>query len=62
MRYQIPANKFVIAIFLDIQAAFDSIKPALIKKKLLEHGGDSIMVNWYFNYITHRDITLKYKV
>ena len=52
-------NKFVIAIFLDIQAAFDTIKPALIKEKLLEHGGDSKMVNWYYNYITHRNINVE---
>ena len=37
-------NKFVIAVFLDIQAAFDTIKPELIKEKLLEHGGDPYLV------------------
>ena len=52
-------NKFVIAIFLDIQAAFDTIKPSLIKEKLLDHGGDAIMVNWYYNYITHRTINVE---
>ena len=52
-------NKFVIAVFLDIQAAFDTIKPQLIKEKLLEHGGDPIMVNWYYNYITHRNINVE---
>ena len=52
-------NKFVIAIFLDIQAAFDTIKPALMKEKPIELGGDSIMVNWYFNYITHRKINVE---
>ena len=51
-------NKFVISVFLDIQAAFDTIKPELIKEKLLEHGGDHIMVNWYYNYITHRNINV----
>ena len=33
-----------IAIFLDIAAAFDTICPGLIKRKLLEHGGDPLMV------------------
>ena len=52
-------NKFVISVFLDIQAAFDTIKPELIKEKLLEHGGDPIMVKWYYNYITHRNINVE---
>ena len=45
-----------IAIFLDIAAAFDTICPGLIKRKLLEHGGDPYMVNWYYNFITHRNL------
>ena len=45
-----------IAIFLDIAAAFDTICPGLIKRKLLEHGGDPLMVNWYYNFITHRNL------
>ena len=49
-------NRYVIGTFLDIQAAFDTIKPSLIKRKLLEHGGDEKMVNWYYNYITHRNL------
>ena len=49
-------DKETIAVFLDIAAAFDKICPGLIKKKLLEHGGDPIMVNWYFKFITHRNL------
>ena len=45
-----------IAIFLDIAAAFDTICPGLIKRKLLEHGGDTNMVNWYYKFITHRNL------
>ena len=45
-----------IAIFLDIAAAFDTICPGLIKRKLLQHGGDPHMVNWYYNFITHRNL------
>ena len=52
-------NKFVISVFLDIQAAFDTIKPELIREKLLEHGGDPIMVKWYYNYITHRNLNVE---
>ena len=49
-------DKETIAVFLDIAAAFDTICPGLIKKKLLEHGGDPVMVNWYYNFITHRNL------
>ena len=40
-------DKETIAVFLDIAAAFDTICPGLIKRKLLEHGGNPTMVNWY---------------
>ena len=43
-------------VFLDIQAAFDSIKPSKIKEALLQHGGDPLMVDWYYSYITHRNM------
>ena len=45
-----------IAIFFDIAAALDTICPGLIKRKLLEHGGDTNMVNWYYKFITHRNL------
>ena len=41
-------GKNVLAVFLDIQAAFDTIHPSTIKHKLLEHKGDPMMVNWYY--------------
>ena len=49
-------KKHVIGVFLDIQAAFDSIKPSKFKEALLHHGGDPLMVDWYYSYITHRNI------
>ena len=47
-----------VGVFLDISAAFDSIRPGHVKQALLKHGGDPEMVQWYFNYITHRDIEI----
>ena len=47
-----------VGVFLDISAAFDSIKPSHVRQALLKHGGDPEMVQWYFNYITHRDIQI----
>ena len=47
---------YCIGVFLDIQGAFDTIQPNYIRAKLLEHGGNTNMVNWYYNYLTHRNL------
>ena len=47
-----------VGVFLDISAAFDSIRPNHVRQALLKHGGDPELVQWYFNYITHRDIEI----
>ena len=47
-----------VGVFLDISAAFDLIKPCHVRQALLKHGGDPEMVQWYFNYISHRDIEI----
>ena len=49
-------NQHCVGVFLDISSAFDSIRPNHVKRALLDHGGDPEMVQWYYNYITHRDI------
>ena len=49
-------RKYCIGVSLDIQAAFDSIKRHKVKEALLKHGGDRMMVNWYYNYLIHRNI------
>ena len=48
-----------VGVFLDISAAFNSIRPSHVRQALLKHGGDPEMVQWYFNYITHRDIEIE---
>ena len=47
-----------VGVFLDISSAFDSIKASHVRRALLDHGGDPEMVQWYYNYITHRDILI----
>ena len=49
-------RKHVVGVSLDIQAAFDSIYPHKVKEALLRHGGDKAMVNWYYNYLIHRNL------
>ena len=42
---------------LFIQAAFDSITPEVIKQSLLDHGGEPQLIQWYYNYLTHRNLS-----
>ena len=47
----------VLGVFLDIQAAFDTICPKHIRDSLLKHGADEDIAYWYYNYITNRKLT-----
>ena len=49
-------GKYCIGLFLDIQGAFDTIRPTHIKETLIEQGGHQGMVNWYYNYLVHRNL------
>ena len=48
-----------MAVFLDIAAAFDTIKPDHIRKSLLDKEVDGKLVEWYCKYITERHLTLE---
>ena len=52
-------NEHCLAVFLDIAATFDTIKPDHIRKTLLEKEVDGNLVRWYYNYITERHLTLE---
>ena len=45
-----------IGLFLDIQAAFDTISPIHIKHCLTDKNIDPDTVEWYFDYLTHRNL------
>ena len=45
-----------LGLFLDIQAAFDTISPLYIKDCLTDKNIDSDAVQWYYNYLTHRNL------
>ena len=49
-------GKHVLAVLLDIQAAFDTINPTHIKDALHRKGIPEEITDWYYNYITHRNI------
>ena len=46
-----------IGLFLDIKSAFDTMNPEHIYRSLIKHGAPPELAKWYYNYITHRDIT-----
>lgn len=52
----VSTNKDVLGDFLDIQAVFDTIAHESIKEALLDHNIDPIMVEWYYNYLTLRNL------
>ena len=49
-------DQHCLAIFLDISAAFDSIDINHVRKSLLDHWGHPDMVDWYHNYLSHRNL------
>jgi len=49
-------NQHCLGLFLDIQAAFDSINPQHIKNSLLKHGSPEDLAGWYYNYLVHRNL------
>ena len=44
----------VIGVFLDIQAAFDTIQPLAIKQAIHNHNLDDELVDWYCNSNKHQ--------
>ena len=43
----------VLAVFLDIQAAFNTISTDKIYRELIKHEVDSNLAKWYYNSISH---------
>ena len=53
-------GKPVVGVFLDIQAAFYTIKPECIFNAHDDKGIDKEITNWYLNYLTHRNVISNY--
>ena len=49
-------GEHVLAVFLDIQAAFDTISTDKIYEELIKHNVDKNLAKWYYNYISHRNM------
>ena len=53
------AGQHCLAVFLDIKGAFDTICPKHIRKTLRQKGINKDLIEWYYNYITHRNLEFK---
>ena len=49
-------RKTCVGIFLDISSAYDSISIDHIRDSLYKHGGDIELVEWYYHYLSHRQL------
>ena len=47
---------YSLAVFMDIKGAFDTIYPTHIREALIDKNIDIDLVNWYYDYITHRNL------
>ena len=52
------SQKSCIGVFLDISSAYDSISIDHIRTSLYKHGGDTDLVEWYYHYLSNRNLTL----
>ena len=48
-------HKFVIAVFLDIQGAFDNIHPDAINRAMKDSGIPKYVRKWYYDLLTNRN-------
>ena len=54
-------NQYALAVFLDIQGAFDNIKPSSIIDALLKRKVSESIVYWYKHYLENRQIMIEVK-
>ena len=51
-------GEYCLAVFLDIQGAFDNIPIDKIKSSILKHVGNHDMANWYHYYLGHHRLEI----
>ena len=49
-------NEYALGVFLDIQGAFDNVRPESIIKGMMEKDFPSTLINWYEHYLCNRTI------
>ena len=46
--------KYCLGVFLDITSAYDSMSIECIRDSLYRHGTEEDLVEWYYQYLSHR--------
>ncbi len=56
------SNKgFALGVFLDIQGAFDNVRPESIIQGMMDKGFSNEMVQWYTHYLRYRSVEVQYQ-
>ena len=56
----IDKNKFTAGKFLDLSKAFDTVNHLIIITKLQHYGIRGVALEWFKNYLTHRNQVVKF--
>jgi ribonuclease HI len=54
-------GQFTLGVFLDIQGAFDNVRPEAIAKGLHDKQAHPLLIGWYEYYLKSRNITFDYR-
>ncbi len=54
-------NGFALGVFLDIQGAFDNVKPDTIIKGMMDKSFSSETIQWYSHYLRNRCVEVQYQ-
>jgi len=52
---------FAVAVFLDIEGAFDNLLPEGVLDSLMERGTSRELLNWFTRYLSTRKVSADYK-
>ena len=52
-------RQYCLGLFLDISSAYDSISLSHIRDSLYKHGGEEDFVEWYYQYLNRRVLTVR---
>jgi ribonuclease HI len=61
IEYALANGEYALGVFLDIQGAFDNVKPSSIVQGMKDKGIDSSIIKWYNHYLRNRAVTVSYK-
>ena len=61
IEYAFLNNEYALAVFLDIQGAYDNLTTGAIIRALRERGCDELFIKWIHDFLKFRMVTIDYK-